>query len=357
LYSLLPGSFTGNGHGENKLMAKRVRVQTAKPKNSYFTDEKANIKFVSTGCTLLDCALGGGAALGRTVNVVGDKSTAKTGTATEVMINFSIQFPKAKIAYRETEEAWDDEYAEAMGLPIDRIDFGDRENPIITVEDFHNDFEAFCDAQKGEPGLYVLDSFDALSDEAEMARDIDKASFGAAKAKKMSEMFRKITRKQAKANVLLLIVSQVRDNIGAMFGEKHKRSGGKALDFYASQVFWLAHIKILRRTINKVERPYGIEILAKVKKNKVGMPFREAQFIFEFGFGINDLLASVTWLNQVDRLDTLELKKGEYKEYVKSLADLNSSDYADERARAAKAVKEVWAEVETTFLPKRQKYA
>jgi len=337
-------------------LVKRVRVQAAKPKNSYFTDEKTNIKFVSTGCTLLDCALGGGIAIGRTANVVGDKSTAKTGTATEIMINFAQEYPKGKIAYRETEEAWDDFYAEAMGLPLDRIDFGNREDPIITVEDFHNDFEAFCDAQKGEPGLYILDSFDALSDDAEMARDIDKASFGAAKAKKMSEMFRKIIRKQAKANVLLFIVSQVRDNIGAMFGEKHKRSGGKALDFYASQVFWLAHIKILKRTINKVERPYGIEILAKVKKNKAGMPFREAQFTFEFGFGINDLLASVTWLNEVDRLNAIDLKKGEFKEYIKEIADMPTDEYKLERARATAAVKQVWSEIETTFLPKRQKY-
>lgn len=338
-------------------MAKRSRVQVTKPKNSYFTSEKENIKFISTGCVLLDCALGGGLATGRTVNVVGDKSTAKTGTATEVMINFALTFPAARIAYRETEAAWDDSYAEAMGLPIDRIDFGNRENPIITVEDFYVDFEAFCDGQKGQPGIYVLDSFDALSDDAEMDRDIDKPSFGAAKAKKMSEMFRKITRKQEKADVLLLIVSQVRDNIGAMFGEKHKRSGGKALDFYASQVFWLAHIKILKRTINKIERPYGIEILAKVKKNKVGMPFREAQFTFEFGFGINDLLASVNWLNEVDRLDAIALKKSEYKEYIKGLNDLSSVEYSEERARAARAVKHVWAEVETTFLPKRQKYA
>lgn len=337
-------------------MAKRTRTKITKPKNSYFTDEKENIKFVSTGCALLDCALGGGIAVGRTANIVGDKSTAKTGTATEVMINFAQEFQAGRIAYRETEAAWDDSYAEAMGLPLDRIDFGDRENPIITVEDFYIDFEAFCDAQKGEPGLYILDSFDALSDDAEMARDIDKGSFGAAKAKKMSEMFRKLTRKQEKSNVLLFIVSQVRDNIGAMFGEKHKRSGGKALDFYASQVFWLAHIKILKRTINKVERPYGIEILAKVKKNKVGMPFREAQFTFEFGFGINDLLASVTWLNQVDRLDAIDLKKGEFKEYVKEISSMPTDEYRLERARATIAVKQVWSEIETTFLPKRQKY-
>ena len=107
-------------------MAKRARAIVEKPKNSYFTSEKANIRFVSTGCAVLDCALGGGLALGRTANVVGDKSTAKTGTATEVMINFANTFPEGAIAYRETEAAWDDAYAEAMGLPIDRIDFGDR---------------------------------------------------------------------------------------------------------------------------------------------------------------------------------------------------------------------------------------
>lgn len=341
-------------------MVKRARAEiTEKPKSLYFTSEKTNISFVSTGCALLDCALGGGLALGRTANVVGDKSTAKTGTATEVMINFSKDYPDGAIAYRETEAAWDDDYAAAMGLPIDQIDFGDRDDPVITVEDFYKDFDAFCDQQKAakQPGLYILDSFDALSDDAEMSRDIEKASFGAAKAKKMSEMFRKITRKQQQANVLLLIVSQVRDNIGAMFGEKHKRSGGRALDFYASQIFWLSHIKILKKTINKVERPYGIELRAKVKKNKTGFSFREADFTFEFGFGINDLLASVNWLAEVDRLDAIQLKKVELKDYIKTITDMSSEDYAEERKRAATAVKQVWAEIETTFLPKKQKYA
>lgn len=339
-------------------MAKRARAVIEKPKNNYFTSEKENIQFVSTGCAILDCALGGGLAVGRTVNVVGDKSTAKTGTATEVMINFANIFPKGAIAYRETEAAWDDSYAEAMGLPIDRIDFGDREDPIITVEDFYNDFNAFCDQQKKakEPGLYVLDSFDGLSDDEEMDRAIDKGSYGAAKAKKMSEMFRKLTRKQEQANVMLFIVSQVRDNIGAMFGEKHKRSGGRALDFYASQVFWLAHIKILKRTINKIERPYGIEIKAKVKKNKVGMPFREADFTFEFGFGINDILASLSWLDEVNRLEDFDLKKSELKDYIKELNDFNDEEYGQARAEAAKVVKKVWAEIEETFLPKRRKY-
>lgn len=340
-------------------MAKRVRAAVEKPKNSYFTSDKVNINFVSSGCALLDCALGGGFALGRTANVVGDKSTAKTGTATEVMINFTMAYPDGNVAYREAEAAWDDDYARAMGLPIDKIDFGDPEKPIITIEDFIRDFESFVDQQlkKKKPGLYILDSLDSISDDEEMDSDISKGTYGMVKAKKLSIMFRKMTRKQEQANVMLLIVSQVRENIGAgLFGEKYKRSGGKALDFYCSQVVWLANMGMLKRSINKVERPYGIKLKASIKKNKVAMPFREAQFTFEFGFGTNDLLASVTWLDEVDRLDAFDLKKTEFKEYVKEVSNMPTKEYAEERIKAAAAVKVVWAEIEETFLPKRSKY-
>lgn len=338
-------------------MVKRERAQLIKS-NSYFTSAKENIQFVSSGCTTLDCALGGGFALGRTANVVGDKSTAKTGTATEVMINFIRAYPEGTAAYREAEAAWDDAYAEAMGLPIAKIDFGDPEKPIETVEDFIRDFDNFLEQQsrKKKPGLYVLDSLDAISDEDEMDRDPSKGTYGGAKAKKLSEFFRKLTRRQEKANVLLLIISQVRDNIGALFGEKHKRSGGRALDFYASQIVWLAHIKLLKRTINKIERPYGIEIKAKVKKNKVGMPFREADFIFEFGYGINDLLASIRWLEDVDRLNDFNLKKSAIKSYIHDISLMTSEEYNAEQKAAAEVVKKVWAEVEETFIPKRSKY-
>lgn len=341
-------------------MAKRVRVAIEKPKNSYFTSDKTNIDFVSSGCALLDCALGGGFALGRTANVVGDKSTAKTGTATEVMINFTMAYPDGDVAYREIEAAWDNDYAKAMGLPIDKIDFGDPLKPLETIEDFIGDFEAFVDQQlkKKKSGVYILDSLDALSDDEEMDSDIRKGTYGMIKAKKLSIMFRKMTRKQEKANVLLLVISQVRENIGAgLFGEKYKRSGGKALDFYCSQVVWLANMGLLKRSINKVERPYGVKLKGSVKKNKVGMPFRDAQFTFEFGFGTNDLLASAMWLDEVDRLDAFDLKKSEFKEYIKEIGLMPTKEYAEERVKAAAAVKQVWAEVEETFLPKRVKYA
>ena len=337
---------------------KRSRPKLAKPAVPYFIGEKAGIKFVSSGCTLLDCALGGGWALGRVANIVGDRSTAKTALATEAMINFLQQYQKGAAAYRESEAAFDQAYAQAMGLPLDKIDFGDEDKPLLTVEDFARDFDKFLDAQikADAPGIYVLDSLDALSDEAEMDSDIGKGTYGMAKPKMLSTMFRKMARKIERSQVLLLIVSQVRDNIGVTFGERHRRAGGKALDFYASQVLWLSVIKQLKRTISKVERPYGVVILAKTKKNKVGLPFSEAEFQFIFGYGIEDLGASITWMREVGHTKDIGLSDTEAKTYLDSLGKMSDAEYRKEQTAVSSAVKQAWAAIETTFLPTRKKY-
>lgn len=320
-------------------MAKRERPRLADEQSSeappYFVSNDKSVEFIPTGCTALDCALGGGWALGRMANVVGDKSTAKTALATEALINFMIKFPEGRAAYRETEAAFDQDYAQAMGLKIDQVDFGDPDKPLLTVEDFSRDFEKFLDDQTKakQPGIYVLDSLDALSDEAEMEADISKGTFGAAKAKRLSTLFRTLARKAERSRVLLLIVSQVRDNIGVMFGEKHRRSGGRAMDFYATQIAWLSHIKTLDKTLNKVTRPIGIRIRAKIKKNKAGLPLRSVDFDFMFGYGVDDDGASKMYLESVGR-----------SALVTADADLKA------------LVRQVWAEVETSFLPKRGKY-
>jgi len=338
-------------------MVKRQRAKLQE-KSSYFVDEKPNYSFVSSGCTLLDCALGGGYPLGRIVNIVGDKSTAKTALATEAIINFVRGYPDGVPAYRDTEAAFDQSYAQAMGLPLEKVDFGSKE-PLQTVEQFSRDFDAFLEQRikTDTPGIYVVDSLDALSDDAEMERDIGKETFGTAKAKLLSVFFRKTAHRIEQSRVLLLVISQVRDNIGAMFGEKHKRSGGRALDFYGSQALWLAHIKTLKREISKVERPYGVLIRAKLKKNKVNLPFREADFEFHFGYGVEDLRASIEWLKEVGRLKDAGINPTQVKEYLKGIDEMDRAEYNKEQQTAAAAVKQVWREVETSFLPKRSKYA
>lgn len=334
------------------------RERKALVKSSYFVDDKPALKFISSGCTLLDCALGGGYCLGRITNIVGDKSTAKTALATEAITNFLHQYPTGAAAYREAEAAFDPAYAEAMGLPLSKVDFGDPNKPLGTVEDFARDLDYFLDAQikDNTPGIYVLDSLDALSDEAEMESDIGKGSYGMAKAKTLSILFRKMARKIERSQVLLLIVSQVRDNVGAMFGEKHRRSGGRALDFYASQILWLSHMKTLKKTIKKVERPYGIDIRAKIKKNKVGLAFREADFSFIFGYGVEDLSASVEWLKGAGRLKDANINITEVKDYLKEAEGMNDTDYRREQKTISAVVRQVWKEIETDFLPKRAKY-
>lgn len=334
---------------------KRERLAPTKT-NNYFTAAKDHLQFVSTGCTLLDCALGGGFVLGRIANIVGDKSTSKTGIATECLINFVRAYPEGQAAYRDAEAAFDTSYAAAMGLQLDKIDMGP-DKPLSTVEDFYRDLDKFItqQAKADAPGIYVLDSLDALSDEAEMERDIGDASYGGNKAKKLSELFRKLTAKVESSKVLVLIVSQVRDNIGAMFGEKHKRSGGKALDFYASQIVWLAHIGQLDRTLAKVKRVYGIEVRANVKKNKVSMPFRKADFEFHFGYGIEDVISCANWLDEVGAFNREGF--GNLKEFMTTLDGLSDAQYRDLHKRMVMATKDTWESVEATFLPVRTKYA
>ena len=308
----------------------RVKPQLSEPR-SYFVSDKPNHQFVHSGCTVLDCALGGGWCLGRVANIIGDKSTAKTHLSWEALTNFLRQYPNGKAAYRETEAAFDAEYARAMGFPVDKVErLKDR---LPTVEAFEKDIKKFIGNLGSSPGMYVLDSLDALSDEAELKLEPGKGSYGAAKAKGLSALFRKITNKVETSQCSLMIISQIRDKIGVMFGEKTTRSGGHALDFYATHIVKLAHIKTIGKTIKGITRPIGITIKAKITKNKVSPPFRVVEFDFLNVYGIDDITASRDWLKEVKRPD-----------------DVPDSTINE-------VVKRTWADIETSFLPKKAKYA
>ncbi len=322
-------------------------VGTPPPPNNYFA-QPSPYSFVRTGCSLLDCALGGGWALGRVANLVGDRSTGKTALGVEALINFCQQYPKGKTAYRDVECAFDAQYAEHMGLKLDKVDFGDPDKPLTTVEDFAQDLEKFVDECDGH-GIYVLDSLDALTTESELKQAFGDQGYGTAKAKLLSELFRKLTSKINQSNVLLLIVSQLRDNIGVMMGEKHKRSGGRSLDFYASQIVWLARIKTLERTQHKIKRAYGVRVKASVKKNKVGLERRTCEFDFLYGYGAEDLGASLGWLEDAGLLKQSGFDKLD-------IEAMDTETYRKTQALVDEVVKREWAEADERSRQKRRKY-
>lgn len=334
----------------------------------------------STGSTLLNLVIGGGWHLGRMFNIVGDKSTNKTGFAVEGFANFELAYPKGKMRYAESEAAFDENFAQVLGFP-ERVERP--KQPLDTVEDFRDDFYRFLQTLNGEPGLYILDSLDAISDDAEVkkfekdmkkrmknldkisetaetesspaADEKEKGSFGTGKAKQMSSFFRMLVRESAKANCALGIISQVRDNIGVMFGEQHTRSGGRALDFYASQIVWLAQVQQIKRTFQGIERPIGATILTNCKKCKVGFPFRKAQMDLIFAYGIDDEISMLNWLKTAKIYP-----EAQYKEVRKMLEDARDK----RNFEAMKGIKQklvndtttAWNTIENGLAPKLQKY-
>lgn len=341
-------------------MARRRRIGEGEvPTEESITTTERKIQFISTGCVVFDCVLGGGWPLGRMSNLVGDKSTGKTLCAIEAAANFARRYPDGYIFYREAEAAFDEDYAASLGLPIDRVDFGEEGlgTPWDTIEDIYEDLNAKCEQciKEKVPGLYIIDSLDALSSRAELSRGIDEGSYGMEKQKQLGQLFRRLVRKIKEANMHLLIISQVREKIGIAFGDKYRRSGGKALDFYASQVIYLSHLKTIKKTAGGVERPIGIRIKAKCTKNKIGPAFRECEFTVRFGYGIDELSSAVEWLETVKK--SKELLDGEStKSYITRVEKLDNKDYKAELKRVRKVVKAAWNEIEARFEPERKKY-
>src|ERR1019366_4649132 len=320
-----------------------VAPEAEEAASSYFANvsHKEGLEFVSSGCAGIDAMLGGGWVLGRVANIVGDKSAGKTLLAIEVCANFHRQYSDGKIRYNEAEGAFDEDYAAALGMPVDVVDFkgqpidpkdeekfaeltaivadrsaDDRDkdkalNAIKklkakgvgqagnTVEALYADVLWVLESNPGKPILYIIDSLDALSDEAEQGREIGDGSYGGSKPKKLGEMFRRLVERIEGQRMLFIVISQLRDKLNVTFGEKQTRSGGRALDFYASHIVWLAEIGKIKKTRGGVERIVGVNVKARVKKNKVGLPFRDFQYPILFGYGVDDLTANVEWLFEV----------------------------------------------------------
>jgi recombination protein RecA len=348
------------------------------------TREEAEAKlratqFVKSGSTLLDLVLGGGWALSRVSNVVGDKSTGKTLIAIEGFANFTRQYPTGLKGYGEAESSFDEAYASVLGFPDDVYR---PPQQLKTVEDMNDDVTRFierCNKAK-VPGFYALDSLDALSDAAEIKKaaeqyqarqkgEVSAGDFGAAKAKAMSRFFRLLNQDVAKSNIHFMVISQTRDNIDASYGEHKTRSGGEALNFYASQVIWLYEAgKIEKQRLNQT-RALGVSVRAKSKKSKVGLPYRETAFDIIFGYGIDDEMSMLEFLKGCNRLDKLTAKEAlvagkepfdEYKDIKDAVETARSKqDWGAVTQLHTKLVERTtttWWEIEDFLKPPMAKY-
>jgi recombination protein RecA len=309
---------------------------------------------------MLDLVLGGGWGEGRIVNVVGDSSSGKTLLAVEACANFARKAPLENIRYREAESAFDENYAAQIGWPTG---LEIPEEPMETVEQFYTDLEAWLDKRDGiTPCLYVLDSLDALSDAAELDMDFDEKTYGASKPKQLSKMFRLLVRKIEDKRCTLMIISQIRDKIGVVFGEKHSRSGGRALQFYCSQVLWLAEISKIKKTVlgtqkTGIERVIGTHVLAKTKKNKIGIPHRECELTIIFSYGIDDEETMLGWLNKNNGGSLLDSTISQLRATLSAARQARDYGRIDAiRDLLREACITHWATIEEALAPTIQKY-
>jgi recombination protein RecA len=309
---------------------------------------------IKSGCTLLDCVLGGGYGQRKIINIVGDKSTGKSLLAIEAAAHFLRNYKNGIVRYTETEEAFDPTYVKSLGIQVEKISL---EREIRTVELWFEDLQKTCvEAKKNStPVLYILDSLDGLSDAAEMERPISEGSYGAAKARKLSELFRRITKDLSFADVTLIVISQVRENIGVTFGEKYSRSGGKALDFFASQIVWLSEKEKMKRAIDGAERVVGFKVKALGKKNRLGAQYRDCEFPLLFNYGVDDFTACVEWLITLYK-EPNGYTKDNYKTKIALIKKKGQQAYRDEMEQIQLLTETRWQEIEAKFKPPFAKY-
>ena len=345
-------------HPKNKPVeppAKRRRP----PGGNYFPPE--DYRFIPSGCTLLDCVLGGGWVLGRVENIIGDTSSGKTLLAISATSSFAREYPKGKMYYREAESAFDLPYATRIGLPVDKVDFGPQgiNSRWKTIEAVFEDLRTISarHAAKNIPGLYVLDSLDALSSEQALARKVNESSYNLEKQRILAQLFEQLVSEFKAAQLCIMIISQTRDRIGKfIIGDKQRRSGGNSLDFYSSHLLWLRHLKMLTKTIRGEKRATGILVQANCKKNKVTNPHGRCVFPIRFGFGIDDVEASIDWLVDRGMHDRLGIKKNAVDDYYAETSALSPEDYKTREAEIRAVVIEAWQEVEGWFAPPRSRY-
>lgn len=294
------------------------------------------IESISTGSLGLDIALGiGGVPKGRIIEVYGPESSGKTTLA--LQITAECQRQGGICAFVDAEHALDVKYAGNLGVDIDNLfvsqpDYGEQALDIVETI-----------ARSGAVDLIVVDSVAALTPKVEIDGDMGDQQVGL-QARLMSKALRKLTGVVHKMNTTIIFINQIRMKIGMMgYGSPETTTGGNALKFYSS-----VRIDIRRiATLKQAEESIGNRVKAKVVKNKVAPPFKQAEFDIMFGEGISKEGELVDYGVKLDIIDKSgawfsygDKKLGQGRENVKALLieDKEMAQEIEEKIKVAMGI-------------------